>query len=320
MSKVLKIQTSILVTNQSLYGHGKLLLTGEYFVLDGAEALAVPTKRGQSLQVIETTQKDTLSWKSFNEDGSLWLSGDFEITNFEILEKEPSEALIYLKKILKAVRELNPNFLKNKNSIEVEMQLEFPRNWGLGSSSTLLHCLSKWAAVDAFELLKLTFGGSGYDLACAGVDTAILYKIENQIPIWKSCIYHPAFADRLFFIHLNQKQNSREGIQQYRKVSQNVESLLPEISNLTHEFLNNPSIFDLDYVIREHEQLVSSTIKQPRAKEIYFKDFEGEIKSLGAWGGDFVMATNPFDKEEELISYFKKKGFETVLSFNEMIF
>lgn len=307
------------MTNQSFYGHGKLLLTGEYFVLDGAEALAIPTKLGQSLKVIKTNQKDTLSWKSYNEDGSLWLSGDFKISNFEILEKEPSEALVYLQKILKAVRKLNPNFLKPKNGIEVEMQLEFPRNWGLGSSSTLLHCLSEWAAVDAFELLKLTFGGSGYDLACAGVDSAILYKIENQKPTWKTCNYQPAFADRLFFIHLNQKQNSREGIQQYRKVSKNIESLLPEISNLTHEFLNNPSIFDLNYVIREHEQLVSSTIKQPRAKDIYFKKFEGEIKSLGAWGGDFVMATNPFDTKEELISYFKKKGFETVLPYHEMI-
>ncbi len=308
------------MTNQSFYGHGKLLLTGEYFVLDGAEALAVPTKRGQSLKVVKTAQKDVLSWKSFNEDGSLWLSGDFKISNFEILEKEPSEALTYLQKILKAVRQLNPNFLNNKTGLEVEMQLEFPRNWGLGSSSTLLHCLSEWAQVDAFELLKLTFGGSGYDLACAGIDSPILYKIENQKPIWKTCAYQPAFADRLFFIHLNQKQNSREGIQQYRKVSKNVESLLSEISNLTHEFLNNPSIFDLNYVIREHEQIVSSTIKQSRAKDLFFKDFEGEIKSLGAWGGDFVMATNPFDKSEELLSYFKKKGFETVLGFDKMIF
>ena len=31
------------------------------------------------------------------------------------------------------------------------------------------------------------------------------------------------------------------------------------------------------------------------------------------------MATNPFDKAEELISYFKEKGFETVLSFEKML-
>ncbi len=306
--------------SKSFYGHGKLLLTGEYFVLDGAEALAVPTKLGQLLKVEKTSQSDILDWKSYNEDGTLWLSGKFQISDFEILNEQPNEALLFLQKILKATRSLNPNYLKKENGLQVEMQLEFPRNWGLGSSSTLLHCLSEWANVDAFELLKMTFGGSGYDLACAGTDSAILYKIENEKPIWKTCTYQPPFSDRLFFIHLNQKQNSREGIQQYRKVSKNIESLLPEVSMLTHEFLNNPSIFDLNHVIREHEQLVSSTIKQPRAKDLFFKNFEGEIKSLGAWGGDFVMATNPFDKKEELISYFKEKGFETVLTFEEMIF
>ena len=29
----------------------------------------------------------------------------------------------------------------------------------------------------------------------------------------------------------------------------------------------------------------------PRAQDLYFPDFKGVIKSLGAWGGDFVLAT-----------------------------
>ena len=33
------------------YSHGKLLITGEYLVLDGAKALAVPTVFGQDLSV-----------------------------------------------------------------------------------------------------------------------------------------------------------------------------------------------------------------------------------------------------------------------------
>ena len=36
---------------QTFYGHGKLLLTGEYAVLDGAKALSIPTRFGQSLEV-----------------------------------------------------------------------------------------------------------------------------------------------------------------------------------------------------------------------------------------------------------------------------
>ena len=32
---------------QTFYSNGKLLITGEYVVLDGAKALALPTKFGQ---------------------------------------------------------------------------------------------------------------------------------------------------------------------------------------------------------------------------------------------------------------------------------
>ena len=36
---------------QNFYSNGKLLLTAEYLVLDGAKALALPTKFGQDLEV-----------------------------------------------------------------------------------------------------------------------------------------------------------------------------------------------------------------------------------------------------------------------------
>jgi len=43
--------------SQSFYGNGKLLLSAEYFVLDGAVALALPTKLGQSLHVQENSYR-----------------------------------------------------------------------------------------------------------------------------------------------------------------------------------------------------------------------------------------------------------------------
>jgi hypothetical protein len=46
-----------------------------------------------------------------------------------------------------------------------------------------------------------------------------------------------------------------------------------------------------------------------------FSDFKGEIKSLGAWGGDFVMVIS----ESDPTAYFSEKGFTTVISYDEMI-
>jgi hypothetical protein len=36
---------------KTFYSNGKLLITGEYLILDGAKGLALPTKMGQNLSV-----------------------------------------------------------------------------------------------------------------------------------------------------------------------------------------------------------------------------------------------------------------------------
>ena len=55
------------------YSNGKLLLTGEYFVLDGAKSLAVPTNCGQDLTV-EPIKESQLIRKSYSNTGECWLS------------------------------------------------------------------------------------------------------------------------------------------------------------------------------------------------------------------------------------------------------
>ena len=53
--------------------HGKLLLTGEYFVLDGALALALPCKLGQSMSIQPFESHDSVLKYFFNEKGcKLW--------------------------------------------------------------------------------------------------------------------------------------------------------------------------------------------------------------------------------------------------------
>ena len=51
------------------YSNGKLLLTGEYLVLDGANAFAVPTKFGQNL-IVEKIVEPQLIWGSFTNTGN----------------------------------------------------------------------------------------------------------------------------------------------------------------------------------------------------------------------------------------------------------
>ena len=58
--------------------------------------------------------------------------------------------------------------------------------------------------------------------------------------------------------------------------------------------------------------------RQKRIKEARFLDLEGEIKSLGAWGGDFAMMTWN-DSKKKLIRYLEEKNIYTMFTFEELI-
>ena len=199
---------------QSFYSNGKLLITGEYLVLDGALALAIPTQYGQSLEV-EKLEKNVIKWESIDHLGKVWFSHRFERHNGKIksvIEDPVSERLI---QIFKAINNLNPKVLKRSHGFKFQTKTNFPNNWGLGSSSTLINNLAVWANIDPYKLLRKTFGGSGYDIACAQHNSPITYQLRDNRLV-KKVNFDPEFKDHLFFVHLNKKQNSRDAIKTYR--------------------------------------------------------------------------------------------------------
>ena len=295
---------------KTFYSNGKLLLTGEYVVLDGALSLAIPTKNGQSLTVKESTQKG-IHWKSFNENGELWFEAQFQLDDESL--KDTNEILFQLITILKEAQKSNPSFLVNEH-IEVNTQFNFPQNWGLGTSSTLLNNIAQWAKVDGFQLLKNSFGGSGYDIAVAQNNTPILYQLKAGKPSVEKKTIDWSFMDELFFVHLNQKQNSREGIFQYKSKSISSETI-SEICSLTQSFITCKSISNFEKLVEAHEAIISKVIQLPTVKELLFKDYPFAMKSLGAWGGDFILVVGNAGYHD----YFKKKGFTTVIPFKEML-
>ena len=185
---------------ETFYSHGKLLISSEYAVLDGAIALALPTKFGQSLDV-ESNSDNTIHWKSISNSGNVWFEAEFIIdTTLKISSKNTSNIAVRLVQVLEALQQLNPTLFEAHKGYALTTTLEFPENWGLGSSSTLINNLAQWAQVDAFKLLELTFGGSGFDIACAQQDTGILYQLDKEKPTIKSVDFSPPFLDALFFV------------------------------------------------------------------------------------------------------------------------
>lgn len=299
---------------RKFYSNGKLLLSGEYAILDGAEGLALPTKFGQHLSVKES-DTGIVNWRSLDETSSVWFTAEFDLKTLKITKTSDTAIALRLSEILNEAKKLNPEFLVKSNGLYADSTLTFPKNWGLGSSSTLINNISTWANVDPYRLLEATFGGSGYDIACAQHNSAIIYSKKQNHPYIKEVTFNPTFEDSIFFIYLNQKKNSRDAIDAYQKRTIDKEDLILQINKITTSMLNCDNLSEFEKLIDSHESLISKSLGIATIKEELFNDYPKSIKSLGAWGGDFVMATGNIEK----MSYFKNKGYTTILSFSEMI-
>ena len=279
--------------------------------------MALPTKFGQNL-IVEKGNNQEIKWISYDADGSIWL--DVQLSFADILKKntlgESESVKNTLIEILHQGYLLNPDFIANSEGYHISSQLTFPRNWGLGTSSTLINNIAQWLEIDAFVLLNNSFGGSGYDIACAQNDSPILYHLDNGMPIIETVSFEPQFAENLHFVYLEKKQSSKASIVSYynNKNTALAEEIIAN-NKITSAVLKAKTLQEFAIALEEHEAEMSNILEMQTIKESLFPDFNGVIKSLGAWGGDFVLAIS----KENPVDYFKERGFRTIVSYKDMI-
>ena len=306
--------------------HGKFLLTGEYLVLKGALALALPLKLGQSLEVsLADTDTHRLHWIAQQPD-KLWFSVLFDNDTLQPVTTDDPAKAEKLADILKAVRQLKPNAFHGAD-MRFHTHLDFNPNWGLGSSSTLIANLARWANVNPYELLKLTFGGSGYDIACATAEEPIYYQVKTEVPepvegptpLVEPIDYNPPFAEHLFFIYQGQKQSSSKEIKAFLAKADPVDLQkdIEAVSDISRAVPKCQNLDEFGLLMQCHERIIARCIGQEPVQK-RFPDFEGVLKSLGAWGGDFILAATKWDKTQ-VKAYFKEKGLDVIFGYQEMV-
>jgi len=296
-----------------IYSPGKLMLTSEYFAVDGALVLAVPTKLGQELFFEEKQDgKSLVFWEAYHQN-KLWLKAVIDYQKWQIVETNIRSSAEFVLNTLKSVQTLSDTKFKNTDSYHLKTNLQFPADYGLGSSSTLMNNLAEWAGIDPFYLNSVTLGGSGYDIAVAHTKSAVLFQNKPEIHFEK-VNFDPAFKNELIFIHLNQKQDSREGISLYKSKTKS-ENLISEFSDITRNILNCNELDKFSELMMMHEQKISDFVKIPTVKSLFFEDCAKFVKSLGAWGGDFVMSA----KFEGFKDYFWDRGFTTIFEWQGLI-
>lgn len=299
------------------YSNGKLLISGEYLVIDGALSLAIPVRFGQSLHVEVTDGPSHLHWES-RIKGNEWFTADFQLPGLKIISTNDQGVALRLQTLLGNASSLNPDTLGLAAEINVLADIGFDLNTGLGSSSTLISNVAWWFKVDPFQLFRDTYTGSGYDIACARSPRAILYRLDDGNPVILQVKFDPPFRHHVYFVHLGRKQDTHSGIRHYRGAGQIYPMETERISAISGQLVQATELNEFENLLTEHETIISRILGMKPVKQILFSDLQGAIKSLGAWGGDFILVTWS-GRRQELEDYFHSKGLKTIYSFDELI-
>ena len=295
--------------------NGKLLITSEYLVMKGAMALAIPAKLDQELNVI-STNSDFVNWKSFNKDNQIWYEEKFFLDKGTLIYHGKKNKISDL---IVSLFDYIHRFNNPKKSIGNEFiwKLNFNRNWGLGSSSTLINNLSKWAKVNPYKLLFSVFNGSGYDIACCDKSNPIIFQKKDDYLSVSDTTFNPNFLNNLFLIFLNKKQDTQKSVQNFLESDQSLSEGIIQINEIVHEIENVKDITTFESLIERHEKIIANILQMPTIQNEKFPDYNnGVIKSLGSWGGDFVLATG----DEKSVDYFEEKGFNTIRKISDLLY
>ena len=271
--------------------NGKILLCSEYLVLEGAKAIALPSKLTQDLQVSKCENK-IIEWQSFDENNDLWFEEKFYFSGsdlkYESKKNKTSEKILILFKYLLKTKDVN-DILGNK----FLTKLNFKREWGLGTSSTFVNNLAKWARIDPYKLLFSAFNGSGYDIACCDVKNPIFFQNkQNSISI-ENIIFNAPFIENLYLVYLGKKQNTQTSIINYFNIKSDRKHLIEKVNLIAEEIIKCKDLNQFEDLIVEHENIIASaTSQEPIHQSVFSAYSQGKIKSLGAWGGDFILVTS----------------------------
>jgi mevalonate kinase len=298
--------------------HGKLLISAEYMVLHGSLALAVSLKKGQRLQKIKSKDRTLFSWKAYQEDDP-WFSADFSPSTLDVVATTDRDKAAYLQMLIRACIELDPVFQRELFNWDVETRLDFSPDWGFGSSSTLTALMAEWADVNPLDLHFMISEGSGFDVACAIADSAIIYRLLDDGPHYQPVLFNPPFADQIYFVWLGSKQaTAKHLVEMAGQINPGKEDI-HDFSTLSRGMLEANELNEFRALMEEHETKLSELIRMERVSKTRFHGLQGSVKSLGAWGGDFVMIASE-QETAALYNYLDKLGLTCRFKFKDLIY
>lgn len=304
---------------KQFYANAKLLISGEYLVTRGARALVVPLRLGQRMEV-ETQREPArsgINWTARVMDHD-WFNATLGIPEMNIVNTNDKAIAGRLAAILKEVMALNKELINSSYAYDISTHTRFDQSWGMGSSAALIANLAQWARISPLDLFFKVSRGSGYDVAAAMARGPFVYSRENLTVRITPVEFHPPFRHHLWFLYQGHKQDTSESLEQFDTMVRTGQPDIEIMNGLTDKLIHAGTLSDFIFQMHEHEEFLSDLLGKKPVQEEKFSDFRGGIKSLGAWGGDFVLVAS--DQPPEYVkSYFSGRNMETLFSFEELV-
>ena len=93
--------------------------------------------------------------------------------------------------------------------------------------------------------------------------------------------------------------------------------MIEKVNLIAEEIIKCKDLNQFEDLIVEHENIIANaTSQEPIHQSVFSAYSQGKIKSLGAWGGDFILVTS---KNNDL-SFFKNKGYNTILKLSDLVY
>lgn len=267
--------------------------------------------------VEESTEPLIIDWET-KVQGDKWFAARFNLEDMTFSRATDHSTAKFLMALIKEAVQLQPLLITARTGHRIFSELEFDIRWGLGSSSSLISNLAYWLNIDPYKYFRRVMPGSGYDVFCARAEQPIFFRLDGDTPLVEVAAFDPDFKDQLHFVYLGNKQDSQDSVRRFRSGQARDEKVILEISVLTKAMAGAATLQDFCQTIRWHEEIMASALQQPRVKTALFPDFDGEIKSLGAWGGDFILAASAMPGEK-VREYFAEKNRNIIFGYGALV-
>lgn len=318
---------------------GKIILSGEYAVLDGASSIILPTKQKATVSIEEGNKiENTFITSAINGRFSFKVNNDYSV----IWTKEkPGKFGLFVESIFKQLR------INKTNNIIITIQTnDFyfdDIKLGIGSSSAISVAMIK--AFDRFYNLKMTsseiiknilnlhhvtqgFKGSGVDIACSYSDNGPIQVSAKSVQEhkWKKI----KWPNKLYMevIFTQKEVSTKSMIEQYMivKKDDSIQELISNLIKITEKIsyywlsqdVTNiiSSLYQYDLVMRKMDNLAKLNIFSSIHNEIYelAKKYNVFYKPSGAGSSDIGIAfSESLDDMSKFLQSIKQSSSNAVI-------